>query len=327
MYPYYTHKELLEKIDQQQVWYTMLGVIQLGQHILNPLRPDTNPGSCYLQEYKGKIILIDWASKEHSGLDCISAYMKMYPDKSWDIVCSDLLTCKVSAPSPYVYPGIKKKSKVMYFEPITCDWEQRHIDYLKLRGIRREQVERESTRVWACKGYILEKEERKIEYHFDELAFAYRHGEKYKIYFPNREKYRFIGNITQDDIWHVKRGSDTLLILKSAKDLLVTENLLDYDLTMIQGENFGHPSDLMVFSWETSYKRIILLFDGDESGLKGMKRFKCKFLISNPEIKFIPLELGVKDPDEMYINWGKERTKDYLTRLCQEDTLTMPKTI
>lgn len=318
MYPYYTHKDLLAQINQQQVWLNLIGIVQLGQYILNPLRPDSNPGSCYLQEYKGNIILIDWASKQHSGIDCIAAYMRMNPHKKWDEVCNDLLNMGTSKPSPYVYPGlVKKKSKIIGFEPILVEWEPRHKDFLKLRGITRSQVEREETRVWACKGYILEKEERKIEYHFDELCFAYRHGKRFKLYFPNRDQFRFIGNITQDDIWHLKRGSDTLLIIKSAKDLLVTENLVDFDLSMIQGENFGHPSDVLVFSWECAYKRVILLFDGDESGLKGMERFKDKFLLLSPECKHIPLDLGVKDPDEMYIKWGYEKSKLYLNKLLQ----------
>jgi len=314
----YSYPELLSQIDQMQCWFHIVGYTQLKEPILNPLRKDTNKGSCYLDEYKGRIVLVDWAHPNYSGSDVIKAYRLLNPTKSWKEVCTDLLKIsKNSKPSPYVYPGIVKKSKTTKFVPFFRDWEEPDLEYWYARGVSKFQLDRDSTLVSPIRGYELEKESTMMTYNSFELGFSYKFGEKYKIYYPHRESYRFIGNVTSNDIWHLKRDSETLLVCKSSKDMLVLENLTDFDLTHIQGETYGHPDEVMVFSWETSYKRIILFWDNDEPGLLGMERFAKKFILTKPEIKHLDLGLS-KDADELRVKYGHEHSLNIINELLYE---------
>lgn len=314
----YSYTELLSQIDQMQCWVHIVGYVQLREPILSPLRKDSHKGSCYLDEYKGRVVLVDWANPQHSGSDVIKAYKLLNPTKSWKEVCTDLIRIsKNSKPSPYVYPGLVKKSKTIRFIPFVKDWEDQELEYWDKRGVIINQLQRECTLVNPVKGYELEKEDKMIAYNSFELGFAYQFGEKYKVYYPFRNSYRFIGNVTSNDVWHLKKESDTLLICKSSKDMLVLENLTNFDLTHIQGETYGHPDEVMVFSWETFYKRIILFWDGDEAGLAGMNRFSKKFILVKPEIKHLNLEIS-KDADELRVKYGHEQSLNIINELLYE---------
>ena len=72
-----SHKELLSNINQEKIWFNIVGNVRLEQFILNPLREDKHAGSCRLIEHGGTIFLNDWASKEHYWKDCISNYCEL----------------------------------------------------------------------------------------------------------------------------------------------------------------------------------------------------------------------------------------------------------
>lgn len=311
---YHTRQELLNSINQIDVWQLILGhQVELGQYILNPLREDKNAGSCYLSEYNGRIVLTDWANFKYSGHDCISAYMSLNPFKSWGEVCIDLLKC--GSYQNYV-PVVKKRKKTIDFTPIYKEWSQSELDWWLQRGIAKEQMDRKETLIRPIKGYTHKKEGKETIVYLSEPAYCYHHKGRYKFYFPTRKENRFLGNQTRDDIWFIDNSSNNLIVCKCHKDLLTTENLIDFNLSHVQGENYGHPSSLTLYEWEVKHERIILFFDKDDSGIEGMKRLKSRFLYTQCDIIWIT-EPGIKDISDMFLMWGKERTTNYLNELLK----------
>lgn len=318
-YIHYNRTELLNLIDQIKVWHSIVGHCHLEEFILNPLRTDNHRGSCSLVEYNGKIVLQDWASRQYSGQDCIAAYCLLNPQFSWEQVCYNLIEIsqKGSLPSSYVIPGLalKPKEKTTQLIPIYRDWLIKDKKYWGQYGITKDQLTRNGLVEPIC-GYTQIKETKKSEHHFDELAYCYHYDERVKFYFPNRVDFRFLGNINRNDNYHIKRGSDTLLITKSLKDTLVFENLVDYDITHVQSEN-SDPDGHVILNWEIGYKHQIIVFDNDKSGLEGMQRLATKFLYTEPQLFWINPELGLKDISDMYKEYGEKDTLDYLnTYLC-----------
>lgn len=280
---------------------------------MNPLRQDTNAGSCYLSEYEGKIVLTDWASYKYSGRDCIAAYMELNPFKAWSEVIYELL--QVGSYSNYV-PAVVKRKKTLDLKPIYKEWTPEEEQWWLKQGITREQMDRPETLVRPVKGYIHTKEGKEMKVYLSEPAYCYHCGGKYKFYFPTRKEGRFLGNQNRDCVWEIDRGSKTLLVAKCQKDMLTLENLVPFNLTHVQGENYGHPGDMTIYEWEVKYDKIILFFDGDESGISGMKRLQQRFLYTPCECVWIT-EQGIKDTSQMHRDWGKEDTIDYLIELLK----------
>ena len=67
---------------------------------------------------------------------------------------------------------------------------------------------------------------------------------------------------------------------------------------------------------EVKHSRVILLMDGDSSGIEGMKRLQKRFVYTPCDYYWIT-EPGLKDITEMYKSWGEQETIDYLIELLQ----------
>lgn len=302
-YRHYNHRELLDLLDQERVWRSLLGSFQLGKYILNPLRYDKDLGSCKLLERDGVIRLMDFASKMHSGHDCISFYMIQNPNLKWTEVCINLLSNNSLPTSSYkVSPGILKPP--VLFEPIYKQWDQIDIDYWEARGVTNRD------KVSPVSGYI-QTNDKKREFYTSEQCYVYECNGKYKFYFPKRKEFRFIGNMQQNDVW-IKQGNSTLLISKSHKDFLVLENLVPYSLTHVQGENWGHPEGHILLEWELLYDNIFIFMDNDNPGIEGANRLANKFAYKKPSIFYIDPKYGIKDIDQFRVEYGYEDTVEFL---------------
>lgn len=298
---YISKKDLMEKLDQEYVWRQILGNVKVGQGVLNPFRNDKNTGSCYLHWMEGTLRLIDFADKTTSGLDCISGYMKCNPNLSWNQVCQNLLNIgKTFPPSSYTaLPGLKVKTSSIEYEPLYRNWEDRDIRYWGLRGVNLNQFEGDF-RVKPINGFI-QTGDSKIESHFNDLGYVYHFNPRVKFYFPDRNKPRFLGNAKGSDLWHLKRGSDTLVIQKSHKDFFVLENLCEHNILVTQNETPTLGKDVL-FDLESYYKKVFIWYDPDEAGIKGAERLRDQFLYT--PVETITSE-GGKDLDEMYLNHGE----------------------
>lgn len=311
-----SHKELLSSINQEKVWFNIVGNVRLEQFILNPLREDKHAGSCRLIERNGTIFLHDWASKEYSWKDCISTYCELHPYKSWKEVCYDLLNMsRNNIQMSYMsIPGIKKEKKIIEYKPIYRDWSLQDKKYWSKRGVHLEQLERKSTYTKPIKGFYKYENGVESKTLFGDLCYCYHFNNKVKMYFPNKRHQRFEGNQTHKDIWEIQRDK-TLLISKSNKDMLVLENIVPFSITHVQAEEYGFPPNEKIFEWETYYNKVIIFLDNDNAGIKGATRLGSMFIYIQPEIIYIDPKYDIKDIDEMYCQWGEQETIDYLNSL------------
>ena len=309
---YHTRTELLNSINQIDCWGHILGhKVELGQYILNPLRSDTNAGSCYLSEWKGKVVLTDWANYKYSGYDCISAYMALNPHKSWLEVTVALLS--IGSYQNYV-PAVTKRKKTIDLKPIYKDWTESELKWWSDQGVFKEQMDRKDTLIRPIKGYVHKKEGKEMTVYLSEPAYCYHHKGRYKFYFPTRKENRFLGNQTRDDVWFLDRGTPELLICKCQKDMLGIENACDLTLTHVQGESYGHPNTLTIYEWELKFSHIYIWFDPDDAGQNGAKLLKSKFLYVPCTIINTPPELEAKDASDILYKYGLKYLTDFLKK-------------
>ena len=135
---------------------------------------------------------------------------------------------------------------------------------------------------------------------YKELAFAYRIGDKYKIYCPNNPKFKFVNNYPiklAEGFFQLEKKSDTLIITKSLKDVMVLHEL-GYEAISPKSETTLLPSQY--FDWiNANYKKVRVLFDND------MKHNGDKYPYDKV---YVPLDSGCKDISDYIKKFGKEDT-------------------
>ena len=115
---------------------------------------------------------------------------------------------------------------------------------------------------------------------FNNPLFIYlfdKHKKIWKSYKPYSENsdYKFLSNNISDHIQgydHLKYKSDTLIITKAYKDVMVINKLDQFEAIA------PHNEVIFITPWEldylkTKYKRIYILFDNDETGIKYSKYY------------------------------------------------------
>jgi hypothetical protein len=279
-----TKEELIKMVDQASVWSAILGFIPKGT-FRSPFRSDPKPG-CKLDWYDGKLLFVDWSRGVY--LDCIEAYKLLNPHKKWYEISRDLR--KHILYNKSVQVEREKEFKVKYSE-----WKTNHKEYWYQRGVTSFQLNRPSTLVRPLKGFEFEKK----QVDFFDLCYGYHFEGRVKAYFPQEQpiNLKFLGNQKRNDVWHLRRGSKTLLISKAHKDLLVLENLCEFDLTHVQGERL-FPTQNKMDMWSIEYDLIYILFDNDPVGIEGANLL-CNLLSTETRLIFTPT---FKDIDEMAVH-------------------------
>lgn len=131
--------------------------------------------------------------------------------------------------------------------------------------------------------------------------------EQWKIYYPKKTDYRFIGNISTKIIQGYKQ------LPKEGKLLVITKSLKDCACLYSMGISACAPqsetqfiSDTILEDLKNRFKYIVLLFDNDLTGIHytNMLRKKYDFLI--PLI--IPRRYEAKDISDFHKKYGREET-------------------
>lgn len=148
------------------------------------------------------------------------------------------------------------------------------------------------------------------------LAFAYRIGEKFKIYQPGNTEHKFINNFPANyvegyyQLYVRKPSKPVLFITKSLKDVMVLRELKQ-DAISPKAENILVPTNILE-DLEKQYKHIILLFDDDPAGNKAIAKYKYRSIR-------VPLEEDVKDISDYIKKYGPTKTKQLLINLLSQN--------
>ena len=139
------------------------------------------------------------------------------------------------------------------------------------------------------------------------------HIEQWKIYYPKRSDYRFIGNISTKTIQGYRQ------LPKNGKLLVITKSLKDCACLYSMGIPACAPQSETQFISNTiledlrqRFDKIVLLFDLDETGIKFSKKIKKEY----PFIKvtLLPRTKRCKDISDYYKKYGREETLNMIKR-------------
>ena len=118
-------------------------------------------------------------------------------------------------------------------------------------------------------------------------------GSLYKIYQPKTLDKKFIKVTDYIQGMHQCTGEKNLLITSSLKDIMSIKSLkLAIDVIAPDSENTMIKHDIME-ELDRKYKKIIVMFDNDDAGIKAMQTYKEKFPFV--ETALLPMSKDVSD--------------------------------
>lgn len=307
---------ILSKINQESIMHYYTGQDVTSKKLVTScLRSDHKVTVGYYKSKSGVLYMHDFATNEH--LDCWNVVMRLYNCNFYSalrIIAKDFGLIegeKTSKKSPIIIDSIKttESSRIQvqlkkFTEEELKWWEQFGISkkllkkyhiYSILHVFLNGMLKFTSTKQYPIFGYYFGKDKNGYE--------------KWKIYFPTKTNYRFIGNLTQKVLQGYKqlnKESDLLIINKSMKDTVACR-ALGFDSVSPNSET-TFPSEKQIEEFKKRFKHILVVFDNDKAGLHNLWRIRKQY----PELNYfwIPKDLGAKDLTDLIKLKGFEKVKE-----------------
>lgn len=163
-------------------------------------------------------------------------------------------------------------------------------------------------------SYVMENDEKELSISGNYLyAYEKADGTVYKIYQPKTLDKKFIKVNAFIQGTEQLEGHPFLLITSSLKDIMSIRSLkLHIDIVAPDSENSVIKASQME-EWNERYKKIVVLFDNDEAGIKAMERYKE--LYPFVEVCVLPMS---KDPSDSIKDFGPKETRDRLVPILSK---------
>lgn len=310
-----TKELILSKVSEETLMEHYLGLPVKKGIFRSPLRHDNNPTCSFSKDRNGRLVLHDFSGDFHG--DAFEVVKRLYHVpyyEALEIIANDFGI--IDNPSYQKHEKKIEYSNVIFedsgvnnIQIEVKDFSKAELAWWKSFGISKETLTKYD--VYSCKnvflnGYYLTSSSE------SDYIFAYYRGtvdgiDYFRVYFPNRVKYRFLSNWSHTMIQGVKqlpKSGDYLIITKSMKDVMV---LHEFGIPSIA------PNSETMFLTDKQYeivksrfKNIFLFYDNDLAGISNMNKIKSKF----KDIKciWIPRKFS-KDISDFYKKYGKHNTE------------------
>lgn len=263
----------------------------------------------------GSLIYKDFATGQH--LNCFAYVMELFGCTYYDaikIIANDFNILQDSSIRKNKGKIISKEFKIEEKELSRIQIEAQEFNELELKwwakyGITPEILKKYN--VYSCKHVFLnDKLIAKSQQHcpiFGYYGRKYQGEELWKIYFPKRKEYRFIGN------YPAKKMQGYEQLPKSGKICCITKSLKDtmtlYSLGIpacAPNSETVIPSDAIIEDLKKRFTHVIALWDNDYTGITFLNKFKKL----HPELVYtwIPRKLEAKDISDYYKKYGRKST-------------------
>ena len=309
--PEITKELLLEHNNEETYMAYYLGIPIKKGLFISPLREDHHPTCSF---YKGRRLYF----KDFATGECLSfenVVMKKFGcsyKEALRIIAKDFGIIKNHNHkiAKIVKQATFKKDKKTTIQIEAKSFTKDELKWWEQFGITKDTLTK--YRVYSCKTVFLNG---KIESIYDPKcpSYGYYFGkskdnrELWKIYYPFRKTFRFLGNIKTTTIQgynQLPKKSKLLVITKSLKDCMVFYTLGIPAISPQSETQFIE--DNVLEDLRKRFKHIVLVFDNDETGIAFTNKIKRKYTWLTPMI--IPRKYKAKDISDFYKAYGREQT-------------------
>lgn len=323
-----TLEDVLSRTTEFDILSHYFGVNELPVVISSPLRMDNHP-SFGLYTLDGiRVHFIDYSNKDRGGLfDLLMKYWGVsYRDmihKLWeDLPNFSSTSVKFNnlskGESSYRKIGIYNTSSDLQCR--VREWKDYDIKYWESYGITLEWLKYAD--IYPISHKIVISNGHRYVFGADKYAYAYVERKEgnitLKIYQPlvkdKRRKWCNKHDRSVISLWtKVPEYGDKICVCSSMKDALCLWANTGIPSIAIQGEGYGM-SDTAISELKRRYKRIYILLDNDEAGLKDGKKLAEQTGFSN---LILPKTPHGKDISDMYYYYGKEYLCNTIMKLLK----------
>lgn len=321
--PKITKDFILSKVNQESIMTFYLGVTVNSKKLFcNPFRNDKHITVGYYKSKTGILYMHDFATNEH--INCFEVVMKLYNCnyyKALDIIAQDfglVETKKVNIKKPIIVQDIKETQSAKIQVQIK-DFTEEELKWWESFSIDKKLLKK--YHVFSIKNVFINGE-LKFTSSSKCPIYGYYFGknknneEKWKIYFPFRESFRFLNNVDKKTLQGYKqlpKEGKLLVITKSMKDCIALNKFGIAACSPNSETLFINNKQLEEF--KKRFKYILVMYDNDRPGLWNMA--KIRHLYPDLNYFYIP-KIYAKDFTDTIKMVGiekmRELIKEFLTK-------------
>ena len=310
--PKVTREFLLSQNNEETYMSYYLGIPVTKGLFCSPLRQDKHTTCSFFRGKSGRLYFKDFATGECLAFE--NVVMKKFAcsyHESLKIIAKDFGLIKGKHPKskPIIKQEKFSSDKQTFIQIEQKEFSKEELTWWAQYGITKPILNK--YRVFSCKtvflnGSIFSQSTPKCPsygYYFGKKE----HIEQWKIYYPTKTDYRFIGNISTKTIQgyrQLPKSGKLLVITKSQKDCMCLYSM-GIPACAPQSET-QFISNTILEDLKQRFNKIVLLFDLDETGIKFSKKIKKEY----PFIKvtLLPRTKRCKDISDYYKKYGREET-------------------
>lgn len=320
--PKITKSYLLSQHSEETYLEFYLGLPVKKGLFTSPLRKDNTPTCSFYRNKSGELIFHDFSGAFYGNF--ISVVMYKYGcsyGKALKIIAEDFgLTKSHTNKETIKIPESSTKFQSSGSADIKVeikDFTEKELKWWKEYGITKEILKR--FHVYSCKSVFLNGELVNISNN-NNLMFGYYGGtmkenskklELWKIYFPNRKSYRFLGNYPAKKLQgynQLPKTGKMCVITKSMKDCMA---LYAYGIpACAPNSETVIPSEVIVDDLLSRFEYVFCLWDNDETGVTFLNKIKRRY----PKLHclIIPRRYNAKDFSDLRKLYGYKKTKELI---------------
>ena len=318
-------KELiLSRFSEEQLMEYYLSIPVKKGLFRSPLREDKRPTCSFFRNNKGILMFKDFATGQC--LDVFSIVQQIFRCNYFEalrIIANDfgIIQSKTLQKNPGKInenPIKIEDKEISKIQVEIQDFTELELKWWAKYGITPEILKKFN--VYSCKhvflnGNLLAKSQQHCPI-FGYYGKKYHGLELWKIYFPKRTNYRFIGNYPCKKLQgydNLPKSGKICVITKSQKDVMA---LYAYGIpACAPNSETIIPSEFIINDLTSRFEYVFALWDNDITGVTFLNKIKKKY----PQIKclIIPRNLEAKDFSDLRAKYGYKKTKEFIIQYLQ----------
>ena len=321
--PNITKDFILSKVNQESIMQHYTGLdVSSKKLALSPFRIDNHLTVSFYKSKSDILYLHDFATNEH--INCFQAVMKKFGVNYYEalnIIAKDFNLIEGEnnvKEQPLIIESIKETESTKIQVQIK-DYTDKELEWWKQFGISKRTLKK--FHVYSLQHIFLNGE---LKFTSSEQCpiYGYYFGkdkngvEKWKIYFPLKENYRFLNNLSKKVLqgYHqLPKTGDLLVITKSMKDLMA---MYEFGISAVSPNSETlFVDDKKLEEFKERFKNILVIYDNDRPGLHNMWIIRKQY----PELNyyFMPWYLSKDFTDSIKLV-GVENMKEYVNEFFKE---------
>ena len=314
--PILSHEYINSYVSDFDIYSYYMGCkFKLNSIFNSPLREDNTPSFGIIQNPEGRLIFNDFGSGDTGNAITfvqkkltLSTYREALVQIYFDLILNQK---EISDTFQTITTLEKKAASVIEVnrQPISqidIDyWGQFNITPAILKKFEVDPIK-----------YLIVNKIIYWQYTSTNPMYNYQNYDKRKIYRPYADKKnKWFGTMSKNYVFGHKQlpeTGDLLIITKSLKDVMCLDSF-GYIAVSPPSEGSLMPVKA-IEDYKQRFKKIIVLYDNDDQGMKSAKKMKDTYDINNI---IIPIESSVKDISDYCLKYGSEQTATLLKQIIK----------